>query len=172
MSNSMIRFKGFEFEHNPETLKITTENNVRYQRIVNGKDIVSQYGRSPRVITGEGSIIGADCMYKFLRLFRVKEQSGSGVLSVPFTKPIMAYFKKLDFLAEPTPELITYRFEFVEDCPENRGIPVKKFYTTSAGEDLWDISYRFDVAVEKLLELNPQIKRPEEVMRGAEIRLC
>ena len=40
MSNSMIRFKGFEFEHNPETLKITTENNVRYQRIVNGKDIL------------------------------------------------------------------------------------------------------------------------------------
>ena len=40
------------------------------------------------------------------------------------------------------------------------------------GETLWDISYRFDLPIDALVRLNPQVKRPDVVAEGTVIALC
>lgn len=172
MTNAMIRFRDYEFEHNPETLRITSENNVVSCDSLYGKADVYGFGSRPRIVTGEGSIVGENCIYKFLRLFSVKQQNGSGILSLPSVKPFKAFFKSLEFAAEPTPELVTYKFVFVEDLTGDGGERPEKYHTLGADEDLWDVSYRYDVPIETLLELNPFVARPEEVREGEEVRIC
>ena len=171
MKNSVIRYKGYSFEHNPETLRISTVKSVAEQDVILGRSIVREFGEKNRIITGEGKIVGEDCMYQFLRLYKVKEERGSGVLSIPSVKPFFAFFRSLEFLAEPAPNLITYRFVFVEEGGKSL-TPAQSSYTLEDGEDLWDVSHKFGLAVEKLIELNNFIKRPEEVGARDEVRVC
>ncbi|MBO5727422.1 MAG: LysM peptidoglycan-binding domain-containing protein, partial [Oscillospiraceae bacterium] len=39
------------------------------------------------------------------------------------------------------------------------------------GETLWALSKRYGVTVERLLELNPQIKNPNRIQVGQEVRV-
>ncbi|MCR5652878.1 MAG: LysM peptidoglycan-binding domain-containing protein [Ruminococcus sp.] len=171
--NSLIRFKGYEFEHNPETLRITTQKNISQQNVIGAKSVVSEIGDNSRTIIGEGKIHGENCIYKYIKLFKLKEQSGSGVLSLPGIKPFYAFFQSLEFSADPTPELITYKFVFRENSSKNRNSLVpEKYYTVQNGEDLWDISYKFNVPIETLTELNPDIKRANEIEEGRVVKIC
>ena len=45
-------------------------------------------------------------------------------------------------------------------------------YTPSDGETLWDVSYRFDIVIDRLVALNPDIKRPDENLGGRAVALC
>ena len=171
--NSLIRFKGFEFEHNPETLQITSQKNISRQSVIGAKSVISETGDNSRVVSGEGKIHGENCIYKYIRLFKLKEESGSGILSLPNMKPFYAYFASLEFSADPTPELITYKFVFKEDNSKQRDIVVpEKYYYPENEEDLWDISYKFKVPVETLVSLNPDIKRANEIEEGRAVKIC
>lgn len=171
--NSLIRYKGYEFEHNPETLIITTQKNISSQKILDSKSSLRETGDNARVITGEGKIHGHDCIYKFMKLFRLKELSGSGILSLPKVKPFYAFFSSLEFSANPTPELISYKFVFKEDVSKHTALAVPdKYYTLENGEDLWDVSYSFKVPIETLIELNPEFKRVNELEEGTRVRIC
>ena len=171
--NSMIRFKEFAFEHNPETLKITTSKNIINRNVIGSKSAVFETGDNSRVITGEGKIHGQNCIYKFLKLFRLKEERGSGILSLPDMKPFYAFFSSLEFSADPTPELISYKFTFIEDSLRQE-LPVasERFYELGEGEDLWDAAYKFGVSVETLVGLNPEIRRVDEPGEGTKVRIC
>lgn len=171
--NSMLRFKGYTFEHNPETIRITSEKNLSRQSVLNSKSAVRETGDNSRVITGEGKFYGENCIYQFMKLFKLKEESGSGILSLPDIKPFYAFFQTLEFSADPTPELISYRFVFREDSSRPNSLEASnEYYELSEGEDLWDVSYKFAVSIEKLVELNPEIKRPSEVEEGTRVRIC
>ena len=171
--NSLIRFKGFELEHNPETLQITSQKNISLQSVVGAKSVISETGDNSRVISGEGKIYGENCIYKYIRLFKLKEEIGSGILSLPNIKPFYAYFSTLEFSADPTPELITYKFVFREDSSKQKDIVIpEKYYNAQSGEDLWDISHKFNVPVETLVSLNPDIKRVNEIEEGRTVKIC
>ena len=171
--NSLIRFKGYIFEHNPETLKISSKKNVFSQSVLGGKSVVNETGDNSRVVTGEGCIHGEDCIYKFLKLFKLKEESGSGILSLPDTKPFYAFFESLEFTTNPTPELISYKFTFIEDSAKPLSkITPEKYYCLQADEDLWDAAYKFNVPIETLVALNPQLKRTDDVVEGTRVRIC
>ncbi len=173
MLNSMIRFKGYVFEHNPKTLKITSKKNIVSQSVLGEKSDVFESGDNSRVVTGEGSISGVDCIYKFLKLFKIKEEKGSGILSLPNTKPFYAFFESLEFSADPTPELISYKFVFREDSSKPLSkITSEVYYNLSADEDLWDVSRKFDTPIEALVSLNPQLKRTDDVEEGSRVRIC
>ncbi len=171
--NSLIRFKDYEFEHNPETLRITSQKNIARQSVIGAKTIVSETGDNSRVISGEGKIYGENCIYKYIKLFRLKEQSGSGILSLPDTKPFYAFFSSLEFSADPTPELISYKFVFKEDTSKRgKTLVADRFYSVRNGEDLWDISYMFDVPIETLVELNPGLGSVNDIEENTAVRIC
>ena len=114
MSLSKIRFKGYSWEHNPKTLTIEKQRILREQFIPFGKSKQQNMGERSKVVKGTGQLFGEDCFEQYLELLELQSRSGSGILSLPDTKPFYAYFKSLELECEPSPNLITYNFVFVD----------------------------------------------------------
>jgi len=67
--------------------------------------------------------------------------------------------------------VLTYRFvfrEMMELAEEQK----QTSYTPAQGETLWDVSYRFSVVIDRLVALNPWVRRPDEPLGGREVALC
>lgn len=172
MSLAVMRYKGFEWEHNPQMLKVSSHRSLSEQGVAGGSSVVRDFGERARVITGSGQLSGDDCISKFARLATLQNQSDSGILSLPDVAPFYAFFKSIELSCDPTPELITYKFEFVEDLSKSKAESEKLYHTVVDDETLWDISYRYDVKIEKLVELNPELKRTDELVLGSRVRVC
>ena len=169
---SNIRYKGYSFRHNPEHLKVTSENSIRQQIIPKGKNVIQDIGAKARVVTGTGKLFGEDCLKQYNRLVNLQKQDDSGVLSLPDTLPFYAYFKKIELVCEPTEKLVTYSFEFVEDMTKSEVAENKVYHYVRDNESLWDISYMYDIPIENLVSLNPQVKWIDELEKGEKIRIC
>lgn len=172
MRLAVMRYKGRAWEHNPQTLKISSHRSLSEQGVAGGDSVVRDFGERSRVITGSGQISGDDCISKFAQLVALQNQSDSGILSLPDIAPFYAFFKSVELACDPTPELITYKFEFVEDLSRGRIESEKRYHTVSEDETLWDISYRYGVDIERLVELNPTIKRVDELTAESRVRVC
>lgn len=172
MKPAKIRYKGYEWEHNPETLQMLKEENISERKFFSGKSYAVKNSTKCRRIIGKGILAGADCLKQFNELLKIQSDTQSGILTLPRQKPFYAYFKKLELLAEPVSNAVTYSFEFIEDS-EREYIQNEKFYYTVKDEQtLWDISYNIDVPIETLVSLNPDIKRVDELEIGSKVRVC
>ena len=166
-----MRYKDYTWEHNPKTLKVSLSDNLTEQKLAGSRSLVRYSGRGARKISGEGQLCGDDCLHEFSRLLSLQYQSSSGILSLPDTKPFYAFFSGIKLLCEPSPKVISYAFEFVEDTSR----PLKSetaFHIVEDGETLWDISYIYGVPVEELVKLNPDVRRVDELEEGSAVRLC
>ena len=164
-----MRFDGVVWHHNPRQLRFESEENVHTLTAVQSPEVVQHSGRKNVVIDGEGALYGADCLEQFDRLLSLFRRGREGELSLPGFKPVMAVFESLSLLAQPAPDVLTYRFRF----REVRGLAEDKPQSVvTQGESLWDISYRFDVPIDALVRLNPQVRRPDVVEEGTVIALC
>lgn len=172
MKVSQIRFKGYEWEHNPEKLKVSDEDNLTEQKMPRGSSIAVKRSSKCRAVTGEGIITGCDCFNKFNEILKLQRSYESGILTLPGTKPFYAYFRKLELLCEPVPDTICYRFEFLEDSERNYILEEAVYHTVLSGESLWDISFKYGVKIEALVKLNPDIKRVDELYAGRKVRVC
>ncbi|MCH5299569.1 MAG: LysM peptidoglycan-binding domain-containing protein [Ruminococcus sp.] len=172
MKLAVMRYKGYAWEHNPQTLKICSHRSLSEQGVAGGSSVVRDFGERSRVITGSGRIAGDDCISKFAQLVALQNQSDSGILLLPDVAPFYAFFRSIELDCDPTPELITYKFEFVEDLSRARTEGEKSYHTVSKDETLWDISYRYGVEIERLAELNPEVKRVDELAAESRVRVC
>ena len=116
-------------------------------------------------------IYGADCTEQFKRLFELFKSGGSGVLAIPKLGTVHAVFESLKIKGIPKPDVLTYSFVFRE-VMEREVMDKPESYTPSDGETLWDVSYRFDIVIDRLVALNPDIKRPDENLGGRAVALC
>lgn len=166
-----MRFNGFNFYCNPLSIEVTSENNsADYSLIYKGQQ--KEYtGKRCRTVKGEGVISGKDCLEQYAKLYALQAQGGKGILSLPTTRPFEAMFLKLTVLADPTPDTISYSFQFAET---NSGVDNKKnvIHKVRDGETLFDIAHIYGVQVDALLELNPQIRRFDELTEYEEIKIC
>lgn len=167
-----MRYKGYVWNHNPETLKVTTEQKLIEQTIPQGKETIQDFGVKSRVISGSGQLFGEDCLYQYEKLLELQNESGSGILSLPDTKPFYAYFKSIELACDPAPDIITYNFQFIEDLTRKAEKIQGIYHTLTYGQTLWDVSYIYSVSMEDLLELNPDIKRVDELVIGDKVRVC
>ncbi len=172
MKTAKIRYKGYEWEHNPETLNVLKEDNINEQDLPSENSIVRHYSSRCRRVSGKGKLVGEDCLKKFNELVKLQSGTESGILSLPNIKPFYAYFRKLELLCEPSPKVITYSFEFIEDSEKNFIVRENLYHTVSDGETLWDISYKYKVDIETLVSLNPEVKRLDELSEGSRIKIC
>ena len=168
-----MRFCGYTLHHNPEKLKIESFSTLLELRSPCCEPESVHLGNRLRRIRGEGELYGADCIAQFLRLHALFERKEKGILSLPHMPSLTAYLRELDMIAEPEENVLGYRFVFVEAEPPTRGAYDAQVHETLVeGESLWDISYRYNVPMDVLVRLNPQVKYIDHLDEGERVRLC
>ena len=166
-----MRFKGVTWRHNPRELTFESEKQINELHAPYAGCTVQDTGRRGMTVKGEGELFGDDCMEQFERLYALFQEGGSGVLAIPKLGAVYAVFEELKLKGVPKPDVLTYSFTFRE-VMERVPAEVQTAYTAAQGETLWDVSYRFDIVIDRLVALNPWVRRPDEDVGGREVALC
>ncbi len=169
MTLCSLRFDGFAFEVNPEKLE------VEHNRVVSsyvsglGVEIVERVSEGIGTVKGEGEFAGVNCIHQFEELERLYKDRKKGLLTLPGMKPFYACFSSLSMFADSTPEVLRYKFEFLREEGKS---PVKKVHIAKEGESLFEISHLYSIDLLRLAELNPHLRRADEINRGEKVNLC
>ena len=166
-----MRFKGFDWHHNPREITFECKRKVNEHKSPFGKAYIQDTGRNNMVIKGVGELYGTDCLEQFDALLQLFKKGGQGVLAIPKLTPIYAVFESLKILGEPKPDVLTYSFVFRE-VMESKTDTKSMSYIAESGETLWDISHKFNIPIDELVSLNIHIKRPDISVEGSVIKLC
>ena len=168
-----MKYKGFSWPHNPETLTISRQREIKELKLPFSGGMTLDYGAEKRVIEGEGEFYGADCMEQFQKLSAVLEEEGSGILTLPNLPPFPARFVSLRMVGGAQPDLIRYRFVFREDGKSAAQGAAARYrsYQSAQGENLWAVAALFSTTVEELLALNPFLKWPNCLREGELVML-
>lgn len=175
MNNSQMKYKDFVFDYNPKQINIENRKNLVEIKLPFLGSVIQDLGREKRVVTGNGEFFGSDCIEKFNELSRLSQDNQSGFLFIPGIDPFRAFLKNIKMSADPTPNLISYSFEFWEDTSlENTNFQNLNptYHIVQPGETLWDISRLYNISTHKLLSLNPDIKRPNLLSVGQKVMLA
>ncbi len=171
MKFAPMRFCGLSLHHNPHTLKIESRGNLRELVSPCCTPDSESLGRRLRVITGEGELYGEDCREQYRGLEELLMEQKRGKLLLPHRQPMYAYLRELSLTAEPMENILRYRFVFLEaQNPMSDGNV--DYYIADEGDSLWDIGYRFGIAVATLVALNPQIPYIDNLKEKERVRLC
>lgn len=171
METALMRFKGFTFWCNPASLEITSEENVADYNLLYSGQYKEPAGRKCRTVKGKGEFCGKDCIEQYAKLYALQAQGGKGVLSLPLSAPFTAMFTKLSVAADHTPDTVRYSFQFDEVSSDNRSAG-EIIHTVKKGETLFDIAFEYGTDVHRLVRLNPQVRRPDELDDIKEIKIC
>lgn len=166
-----MRFKGVQWHHNPREIVFECEKHINELHAPFGRSYVQDAGRRNRLIKGEGELYGADCREQFARLYELFQSGGSGVLAIPGLCAVHAVFEELRLTGYARPDVLTYRFVFRE-MMEMTEEQTQTSYTPARDETLWDVSCRFGIVIDRLVALNPWLRRPDEPLGGREVALC
>lgn len=167
-----MRFDGYTWHHNPKNLSITSKKHIVTLHPPFSEPDAKEFGDGLKIISGEGELFGEDCLLQFGELKTLFEKGGRGVLSIPKTLTVYAYFEKLEFIGEPRENVLSYAFSFKEARNESLSGEDRMYHQAEEGETLWDIAYRFDEPIETLVTLNPQIRLLDELEKGETVRIC
>jgi hypothetical protein len=170
-----MRFNGHSWKYNPHTIKILSEKEIVENKIPYSSNVIQNFGRMARVIKGEGCLYGSDCFSQFDALWKIFRENKSGVLSIPEFAVMNGEFYSLEITGEPTDKMISYSFTFIEVMDKDRESREKSpatIHNTLQGQSLWTIANIYNLDVEALLSLNPQIKHPFDIEEGDKVKLC
>ena len=171
-TDGKMSYRDFVFPVNPRVIHISRSKNIGVGITPYGKDSVKELGGGHRVVRGEGEFFGNNAVNDFLRLKRVFDESGGGVLYIPSQKPFYALAKSLELTASDIEGAVGYSFCFIESF-ENKAEEFPVLFIGNGKACLWNIAEMFGIAVELLITMNPQIKRPDiPVVAGERVRLC
>lgn len=180
MTLTSMSFDGYSWEFNSKYLTFSHEGNVSIPRYPYGGSTLQDFGKQNCIITGSGYFVGENCADMYNRLRDKFNQSGVGVLTLPGFPPINAFFNRLVLKGEPKPDLLSYEFEFIEvddryqDVSElNTGMTSEKNIrkVIPNGNTLWDISYKYGINIDRLVEINPHVRRPDIPIEKGTVRL-
>ena len=163
-----MRYKEYVWPHNPRVYSIDYERIMAVNKVPFGLYYLQDLGRTRRVMKGEGEFIGEDAYTQFGQLANVFYSGGPGQLIHPLWQTANAYFVSLRLEQEPMRDYVRYSFEFWEEANYYSG-PV--YYQVVKGDTLWSIAMRYGMALSDLIALNPQIKNPNLIHIGDEVRV-
>lgn len=173
---SLMKFRDFVWTKNPEKLSISIARDIKEFEIPYDSAVMQDYGTKKRIISGEGEFVGERCIKTYEALSALFEDGKSGVLKLPDLPILLAKPVSLSYIATAKPNVLRYQFLFWEDfsqpVPLSTGNPFRLHYTvTEDGESLWSIANQEHVAIESLLQLNPQINWPSYLTAGQKVVL-
>ena len=186
-----MRYKDYIWPSNPGSYRISFRRVVAEHKLPFGRSVTQDLGQVCRVLEGEGEFAGEGAYEEFKRLATVFYGEGAGVLVHPVWMTTRAYFTELEVVQEPLPDYVRYRFSFWEDSTASGGlvevsvegepeggtdpeIPAGGWgavHTVRKGETLWGIAWRYGVALTALIAANPQIKNPNLIYPGDQVRI-
>lgn len=167
-----MRFCGHTWHHNPKSLEISSGKKVVELQLPFADDVITNFGEKPVVIKGVAELYGEDCLFQYEQLKRIYEKGECSVLCLPKLPPFYACFESLTLLATSKKDVLTYSFKFRQVHTQKSRGDEHEFVTVQNGETLFHISNEYDVKVEKLAELNPQIMFVNELKAGERVRVC
>lgn len=181
-----MRYKNYIWPHNPRIYTIDYERVMVQNKVPFGLYHLQDLGRARRVMRGEGEFAGPEAYAQFGALANVFYEQGPGLLVHPLWQSASAYFVELSLKQEPRPDYVSYTFTFWEDL-DWYDFSLKQTSTAAVqaaaspagvlrhrvaqGETLWAIARRYGVTVEQVIALNPQIKNPNLIRAGQEVRV-
>ena len=185
-----MRYKDYVWPHNPRAYTIEYRREIAARKVPFGQYCLQDLGPTRRVMKGEGEFAGQGAYDEFKKLASVFYGQGPGLLVHPVWQSARAYFAALSLRQEPRADYVSYAFEFWECCDgcqeglrEIGGETVSTgsngggmesgdvWHTVAVGETLWSISLRYGTTVEKLVRLNPQVKNPNLIYPGEQVRV-
>lgn len=187
-----MRYKGFTWPHNPRIYSIDYERKVAVNKVPFGTYHLQDLGRTRRVMRGQGEFVGKDAYAQFGALANTFYEEGPGLLTHPLWQTANAYFVELKLEQEPRPDYVRYSFTFWEDTDRYSGQVVRpepgsgsggtggagggsggkgRVHRVRRGETLWGIALHYGVGIHQLIALNPQIKNPNLIYPGDEVRV-
>ena len=181
-----MRYKGYTWPHNPRVYAIDYERKMAVHKVPFGYYYLQDLGRTRRVMEGEGEFVGDGAYSQFGQLANVFYEEGPGPLIHPVWQAASAYFVSLRLEQEPLPGYVRYSFVFWEDAGYYSGelqtasaggtgaasAGSSGVYRVEQGDTLWEIARRFGLSLETLIALNPQIKNPNLIHVGDEVRVA
>lgn len=169
-----MKYKNYEWPNNPKNITVEQEKNLKEINIPFVGSCLQEFGDEKRVAKGEGEFFGENAIGNFNELYSVYRDHGSGILDIPGVSAFNATFKSLKMIYDPTPNYVAYRFEFWEDGIGKAGGSISEapdFHIVAEGETLFDIANTYKTTVGDLMKLNPEIKRPDELIVGSRVML-
>lgn len=188
MTLTPMRYKNYTWPHNPRVYSIDYERKMVVHKTPFGSYHLQDLGRTNRIMEGEGEFVGTDAYAQFGRLANVFYSSGPGLLIHPLWQTANAYFVSLRLKQEPRPDYVKYAFTFWEDNRSSSGLAVradsssggsktgstssgKAWHRVVKGDTLWAIAKHYGISLAELIALNPQIKNPNLIRVGDEVRV-
>lgn len=182
-----MRYKDYVWPHNPKIYSISYERKIAVHKIPFGRYSMQDMGMTYRVLSGEGEFIGNGAYDEFKKLATVFYDGAPGILVHPVWQSASAYFVSLSLKQQPLSDYVSYTFEFWERMINAEPALTKmkstvqagtasvvnstNTYTAEPGDSLWAIANRFGITLQKIIELNPQIKNPNLIYAGQLINI-
>lgn len=187
-----MRYKGFTWPHNPKIYSIDYERKMAVNKVPFGTFYLQDLGRTRRVMRGEGEFVGEHAYAQFGALANTFYEEGPGLLIHPLWQTANAYFVELRLEQEPRPDYVRYSFAFWEgtdlysgtvqeaagqtgsggaQVQTGQGGASGRYHQVVKGDNLWTLAGRYGLSMEELLALNPQIKNPNLIVPGDEVRV-
>lgn len=188
MNLSPMRYRSYTWPHNPRVYSIDYHRTLAVHKLPFGLYQLQDLGRTNRVMEGEGEFAGEGAYGQFGQLANVFYEGGPGLLVHPLWQASTAYFVSLRLEQEPRPDFVRYSFTFWEDNGSYSGLAVREtgvgqvgaapqagagaaYHRVVKGETLWELARRYGLTVAELTALNPQIKNPNLIQVGQEVRV-
>ena len=132
-------------------------------------------GLTRRIMRGEGEFVGEGAYQEFKKLASVFYDPGPGVLVHPVWQTAEAYFVDLALRQEPRADYVSYRFKETASAAHNQmarsGGAGALWHTVKRGETLWGIARSYEVELTDLIARNPQIKNPNLILPGEQVKI-
>lgn len=171
MNTIKLSYKGFTFDANPSSIKIGLSKTISTKKIPFSTAKTQEICFDATRINGSGVFTGSDSREFAHRLMHIFKSEGSAHLFLPGADVISVFFDSLDISYDADKNCVGYSFSFVEDCKGKKYNFDFGFTYANHGENLYDISNRTNVSVEKLFEYN-SFKDLFSVNAGDKVRLC
>lgn len=174
-----FRFKNYVFSYNPNRFEVSRKRIIKVfhppimLNAESSKAYLQELGMEPIVVNGQGELIGDALMEEYAKLYRLFLEGGSGLLQIPGLVPFSCFFQKLSVVGQAGPKVLSYQFEFLEDCEKNRVelASVQEHYISRLGDTLALIAVRFGISMEELMKKNPSFSLGMDLKEGTKVWL-
>ena len=191
---SPMRYKGYTWPHNPRVYSIEYRRTMAVNKTPFGGYQLQDLGAAHRVMEGTGEFVGTGAYGEFQRLASVFYDRGPGLLVHPLWQAANTFFVSLRVEQAPRPDYVKYSFEFWEENGLTSGLATRKpepsvgsggtaqagqagqagqavYHRVVKGDTLWALAGRYGLTLAELVALNPQLKNPNLIQVGEEVRV-